>query len=81
MHNSIKRNSLLSDKSSIIPAAAKSTFNIPSVEKTAERVTDRYNAEEVEYFTEVVRKNLDYWHWTIVNKVDRREKNQKSSSN
>lgn len=62
MHNSIKRNSLLSDKSSIIPAAAKSTSNIPSVEKTAERVTDRYNAEEVEYFTEVVRENLDYWH-------------------
>lgn len=62
MHNSIKRNSLLSDKSSIIPAAAKSTSNIPSVEKSAKRVTDGYNAEEVEYFTEVVRDNLDYWH-------------------
>lgn len=61
MHNSIKRNSLLSDKSSIIPAAAKSTSNIPSVEKTAERVTDRYNAEEVEYYTEVVKRNIGYW--------------------
>ena len=59
-YNSIKRNSLLSDKSSIIPAAAKPTFNIPNVEKFAERVTDGYNAEEVKYFTEVVRENLDY---------------------
>ena len=25
-------------------------------------MTDGYNAEEVEYFTEVVRDNLDYWH-------------------
>ena len=45
-----------------IPPATKPTSNIPSVEKSAERVTDRYNAEEVEYFTEVVRENLDYWH-------------------
>ena len=55
-------NAVLCDKSSIIPAAAKPTFNIPSVEKSAERVTDGYNAEEVEYFTEVVRENLDYRH-------------------
>ena len=61
-YNSIQKNSLLSDKSSIIPAAAKPIPNIPSVEKSAERVTDGYNAEEVEYFTEVVRENLDYWH-------------------
>ena len=61
-YNSIQKNSLLSDKSSIIPAAAKPISNIPSVEKSAERVTDGYNAEEVEYFTEVVRENLDYWH-------------------
>ena len=39
------------------------TFDkLPSVEKSANRVTDGYNAEEVEYFTEVVRENLDYWH-------------------
>ena len=61
-NNTKQKNQLLCDKSSIIPAAAKPTFNIPSVEKSAERVTDGYNAEEVEYFTEVVRDNLDYWH-------------------
>ena len=61
-NNTKQKNQLLCDKSSIISAAAKPTFNIPSVEKSAERVTDRYNAEEVEYFTEVVRENLDYWH-------------------
>ena len=61
-NNTKQKNQLLCDKSSIIPAAAKPTFNIPSVEKSAERVTDGYNAEEVEYFTEVVRENLDYWH-------------------
>lgn len=61
-NNTKQKNQLLCDKSSIIPAAAKPTFNIPSVEKSAERVTDGYNTEEVEYFTEVVRDNLDYWH-------------------
>ena len=59
-YNSIQKNQLLSDKSSIIPAVKKPTFNISGVEKSAERVTDGYNAEEVEYFTEVVRDNLDY---------------------
>lgn len=61
-NNTKQKNQLLCDKSSIIPPATKPTFNIPSVEKSAERVTDGYNAEEVEYFTEVVRDNLDYWH-------------------
>ena len=56
-YNSIQKNSLLSDKSSIIPAAAKPTFNIPSVEK----LNDGYNAEEVEYYTAVVKQNIDYW--------------------
>ena len=56
-YNSIQKNSLLSDKFSIIPAAAKPTFNIPSVEK----LDDGYNAEEVEYYTEVVKQNIDYW--------------------
>ena len=53
-NNTKQKNQLLCDKSSIIPAAAKPTFNIPSVEKSAERVTDGYNAEEVEYFTEEI---------------------------
>ena len=52
----IQKNQLLSDKSSIIPAATKSTFNIPSVEK----LNDEYNAEEVEYYTEVVKHNISY---------------------
>ena len=56
-YNSIQKNSLLSDKSSIISAAAKPTFNIPSVEK----LNDGYNAEEVEYYTAVVKQNIDYW--------------------
>ncbi|MGN0576251.1 MAG: hypothetical protein ACI4J2_09500 [Ruminococcus sp.] len=42
-NNTIQKNQLLSDKSSIIPAAAKPTFNIPTVE----RQNDGYNAEEI----------------------------------
>ena len=56
-NNTKQKNQLLCDKSSIIPAAAKPTFNIPSVEK----LDDGYNAEEVEYYTEVVKQNIDYW--------------------
>ena len=56
-YNSIQKNSLLCDKSSIILAAKKPTSNIPSVEK----LNDEYNAEEVEYNTEVVKRNIDYW--------------------
>ena len=60
-YNSIQKNQLLSDKSSITSSAKKPTFNISGVEKSAERVTDRYNAEAVEYYTEVVKRNIDYW--------------------
>ena len=42
--------------------AAKPTFNIPSVEKSAEKVTDGYNAEEREIYTEIVKQNIDYIH-------------------
>ena len=55
-NKTIQKNQLLSAKSSIIPAVAKSTFNIPTVEK----LNDEYNAEEVEYYTEVVKQNIDY---------------------
>ena len=55
-NKTIQKNQLLSDKSSIIPAATKSTFNIPSVEK----LNDEYNAEEVEYYTDVVKHNISY---------------------
>ncbi|WP_302350725.1 DUF6017 domain-containing protein [uncultured Ruminococcus sp.] len=53
----IKNNSLLSDKSSIIPSAAiPQVFNGGNVEKSNEG----YNAEEVEYYTEVVKENIGY---------------------
>lgn len=53
----IKNNSLLSDKSSIIPSAAiPQVFNSEYVEKPNEG----YNAEEVEYYTEVVKENIGY---------------------
>ncbi|WP_303823516.1 DUF6017 domain-containing protein [Ruminococcus flavefaciens] len=55
-NKTIQKNQLLSDKSSIIPAATKPTFNIPSVEK----LNDEYNAEEVEYYTDVVKHNISY---------------------
>ena len=55
-NKTLQKNQLLSDKSSIIPAATKSTFNIPNVEK----LNDEYNAEEVEYYTEVVKHNISY---------------------
>ena len=55
-YNSIQKNQLLSDKSSIIPASKTPTFNIPTVEK----LNDEYNAEEVEYYTEVVKHNISY---------------------
>jgi len=55
-NKTIQKNQLLSDKSSIIPATKKPTFNIPSVEK----LNDEYNAEEVEYYTEVVKHNISY---------------------
>ena len=56
-NNTKQKNQLLCDNSSIIPAAAKPTFNIPSGEK----LNDGYNAEEVEYYTAVVKQNIDYW--------------------
>lgn len=53
----IQKNQLLSDKSSIIPSAGISqVFNGGNVEKKNEG----YNAEEVEYYTEVVKQNIDY---------------------
>lgn len=55
-NNTIQKNQLLSDKSSIIPAATKPTFNIPNVEK----LNDGYNAEEVDYYTEIVKHNIGY---------------------
>ncbi|MCR5718716.1 MAG: DUF6017 domain-containing protein [Oscillospiraceae bacterium] len=55
-NNTIQKNQLLSDKSSIIPASKTPTFNIPTVEK----LNDEYNAEEVEYYTEVVKHNISY---------------------
>ncbi len=55
----INNNQLLTDKSSIIPSAPQSqVFNAP----TAERKNEEYNAEEVDYYTEIVKQNIDYWN-------------------
>ncbi len=57
----IKNNQLLSDKSSIIPSAKiQHGFNSGNVEKSNSRMTDGYNAEEVAYYTEVVKHNIVY---------------------
>ena len=70
----IPNNQLRSDKSSIIPSAAKQqVFNNSAVEKSDERRTDGYNAEEVEYYTEVVKENIGYWElgeWLTVGDRD-----------
>lgn len=56
-NNTLQKNQLRSDKSSIIPSAAiPQVFNDENVEKKNEG----YNAEEVEYYTEVVKQNIDY---------------------
>ena len=60
-NNKIQKNQLLSDKSSIIPSAAKSqVFNNPNVENSVERQSDGYNAEEREIYTEIVKQNISY---------------------
>ena len=70
----IKNNQLPIDKSSIIPSAAKQqVFNNSAVENSDRGMTDRYNAEEVEYYTEIVKENIDYWHlgdWLTVDGRD-----------
>ena len=57
--NKIQRNQLLSDKSSIIPSAPKSQV---SNDQTVERKNDRYNAEEIEAYTEIIKHNIGYGH-------------------
>ena len=70
----IKNNQLPIDKSSIIPSAAKQqVFNNSAVENSDRGMTERYNAEEVEYYTEIVKENIDYWHlgdWLTVDGRD-----------
>lgn len=59
----IKNNQLLSDKSSIIPSAKnQQVFNVESVEKSNDGMTDTYNEEEIETYTEIVRDNISYGH-------------------
>ena len=58
----IQKKSLLCDKSSIIPSPAKQqVFNNRTVENSDDGVTDGYNADEYEYYTEVVKRNISYW--------------------
>ena len=57
--DSIPKNSLLSDKSSIIPSAAKQkTFNNSAVEKSSDGMNDESKKEEIEIYTEVVKDRL-----------------------
>jgi hypothetical protein rflaF_21006 len=69
----IQKNQLRSDKSSIIPAAAKPTFNTSAVDKFDERMTERYNQEEIDEYTELVKQNIGYWQlgdWLTVDGRD-----------
>ena len=60
--DSIQKNSLRSDKSSIIPPAAKrKTFNNSAVGKSSEGRNDESQKEEIAIYTEVVKANIDYW--------------------
>lgn len=61
-NNTKQKNQLLCDKSSIISPVVKPTFNIPNIEKSAENVTEGYNAEERDIYTEIVKQNIDYIH-------------------
>lgn len=69
-NNTLQKNQLRSDKSSIIPSAAiPQVFNGENVEKSNEG----YNAEEVEYYTEVVKQNIGYGYlgdWLTVDGRD-----------
>lgn len=69
-NNTLQKNQLRSDKSSIIPfAAIPQVFNGENVEKSNEG----YNAEEVEYYTEVVKQNIGYGYlgdWLTVDGRD-----------
>ena len=61
--NKIPNNQLLSDKSSIIPSAAETqVFNNSAVEKSDGRKREGYNAQEVEHYTEIVKRNIGYGH-------------------
>ena len=70
----IQKKSLLCDKCSIIPSPAKQqVFNNQTVGKSDERMAERYNADEYEYYTEVVKESIDYWHlgdWLTVDGRD-----------
>jgi len=58
----IQKNQLPSDKSSIIPSPTKmQIFNNSAVEKYDERMTERYNQEEIDKYTELVKQNIGYW--------------------
>ncbi len=59
--DTIQKNSLLSNKSSIIPSAPTSgAFHKNAVESSGRRMTDRYDQEEINEYTEVVRENIGY---------------------
>lgn len=60
--DTIQKNSLLSNKSSIIPSVPTiGAFNKNAVESSGIRMTDRYDQEEIDKYTEIVRENVSYW--------------------
>ena len=55
------KNKKLFHKTSIIPSAAQPTIsNNSAVEKSDERQTEGYNAEEIDYYTEIIKTNISY---------------------
>ncbi len=60
--DTIQKNSLPSDQSSIIPAPTSGAFNKNAVESSGIKMTDRYNQEEIGEYTKVVKENISYWN-------------------
>lgn len=57
----IQKNQLRSDKSSIIPSAQTSgAFHKNAVESSGGRISERYSQEEIDEYIEVVRENIGY---------------------
>ena len=56
-YNTLQKNQLLSDRSSIIPPAPQAKF---SGRKAVERKTDRAKQEEMKAYTEIIKENICY---------------------
>lgn len=70
----LQKNQLLTDKSSIIPSVPKKqVFNNSAVEKSDDRTNDGYNTEEIEVYTEIVQENIEYDELSYWLSEDRRD--------